>query len=176
MLHQKPLIQIAIEPPDTLVALKSIKGIGDRLAERYGEELTALVGAYRRENAIEEVVLPARQPAEKQQPKSGKSGINTRQATLELFEKGLPLDQIAQRRALTRSTIDGHMAYWVEQGAVAVDALLDEDRRQAIQRVLMQMRGRPLGDIRRATGPDVSYAEIRFAKAHLEYLAASSGD
>ena len=54
-MHQKTLVQIAVNLPDSLSALAGIKGIGKRLAEKYGAELVALVSAYRRENNILEV-------------------------------------------------------------------------------------------------------------------------
>ncbi len=50
VLPRKTLEEIAVRLPDTLVALKKIKGIGKRLAARYGPELTALVADYRRRN------------------------------------------------------------------------------------------------------------------------------
>ena len=51
VMHQKALIQIAIHLPDTPQALQKIKGIGPRLVEKYGPELTALVADYRRKQA-----------------------------------------------------------------------------------------------------------------------------
>lgn len=46
ILHQKTLVQIAVRLPRTIKSLKEIKGIGPRLAEKYGSELTALVRDY----------------------------------------------------------------------------------------------------------------------------------
>ncbi|MDR3628733.1 MAG: HRDC domain-containing protein, partial [Desulfocapsaceae bacterium] len=49
VLHQKTLVQIAVQLPDNLQELAAIKGIGKKLLEKYGAELVALVAAYRRE-------------------------------------------------------------------------------------------------------------------------------
>jgi hypothetical protein len=46
VMHQKVLAQIALNRPDSISALRKIKGIGKRLAQRYGQELTALVADY----------------------------------------------------------------------------------------------------------------------------------
>ncbi len=43
VMHQKTLVQIAVNLPDTIPALAKLKGIGKKLAEKYGEELVALV-------------------------------------------------------------------------------------------------------------------------------------
>jgi superfamily II DNA helicase RecQ len=52
ILHQKVLIQIAISLPETLPDLMKIKGIGKRLAEKYGQELVEMVSEYRERHGI----------------------------------------------------------------------------------------------------------------------------
>ena len=49
VLHQKTLIQIAVQLPGNLQELAAIKGIGKKLLEKYGTELVALVASYRLE-------------------------------------------------------------------------------------------------------------------------------
>ncbi len=48
ILHQKTLIAIAVTLPSDLTSLKQIKGIGDRTAEKYGNELVTLVSEHRK--------------------------------------------------------------------------------------------------------------------------------
>jgi DNA-binding NarL/FixJ family response regulator len=52
--------------------------------------------------------------------------VDTKQISLDLFEKGLTLAQIAETRGLVLATIESHMAHWVETGRVAIDALLSQ--------------------------------------------------
>ena len=173
VLHQKTLIQIAVHLPDTLSALKQVKGIGDRLASRYGEELVALVGAYCLQNrpaAATATASMAPGPAS-DRPKAAR--IDTKRTSLDLFEKGASPAQIAQQRELTLSTIEGHLAYFVERGQLAIDALLTTDRQSSIEAVISRMLGQPLGAIKQALGPDVSYGEIRLVQAHLKYRAGA---
>lgn len=47
IIHQKTLVQIAVRLPDTIEALRKIKGVGQRLAAKYGQELTEMVIDYR---------------------------------------------------------------------------------------------------------------------------------
>lgn len=49
ILHQRVLIQIASAQPDRPAALLSIKGIGQRLFEKYGKELLDLVASHRQQ-------------------------------------------------------------------------------------------------------------------------------
>ena len=168
VLHQKRLIQIAAILPDSLPALKGIKGIGKRLAERYGQELVAMVGLYRRQHQIE-ADNPATASLAEAPPKKPKAPrINTKQISLDLFEKGLTLAQIADARGLVRATVEGHMAHWVAMGKVEIDLLLLPEKRTAIERQLTQMQGKPFGEIKQAVGAGISYAEIRLVQAHLK--------
>jgi hypothetical protein len=174
VLHQKALIQIAVTLPDSLTALKRIKGIGKRLAERYGEELVALVDSYRREHGIETVALP--EPAAPKAKVHGKKEprTETKQISLTMFEKGLSIAQIAKERELVPSTIEGHLAHFVETGELAIERLLPADKRQRIERELARAETLSWRDIKQALGDDISYGEIKLVQAHLKHEAHSA--
>jgi len=165
VLHQKTLIQIAVNLPDTLMALQQIKGIGKRLAQRYGEELVAMVGAYRRQHKIEAVTLPVSTPSESKARNSKSPRIDTKQVSLDLFDRGLSMTQIADQRGLVLSTIEGHMAHWVEAGKVEINQLLSPEKQQTIEQELSRLQGKPFGEIKQALGADVSYGEIKLVQA-----------
>lgn len=176
VLHQKTLIQIAVHLPDTLAALQRIKGMGKRLTERYGELLVDMVAEYRREKEIETVILPRPATPEKtpaKKPKTPKA--DTKKASLELFEKGMTLAQIAEERGLVPATIEGHMAHWVEMGRVPVDALVASEKRQAIERELTRLHDKPFSAVKQALGDGFSYGEIRMVHADLKRKATSDG-
>jgi hypothetical protein len=173
ILHQRVLIQIAAGLPGNPAALKNIKGIGKRLAEKYGKELLALVASYRQKHGISEPPRPAAKASPKPGAKEGEVGaIDTRQVTYELFNKGLTVAQVARERGLVHSTIEGHLAYFVEAGRLDISRLLAKEKLEIIERQLAAMKDRPLGEIKQALGEDCSYGEIRMVQAHRKYLAA----
>jgi len=168
VLHQRTLVQIAVHLPGTLAELKRVRGIGKRLAVRYGEELTALVADYRREHGIESVDLPepARpEPREKKKPKE-----DTRKITLEAFQRGLTIPHIADERGLANATIEGHLAHFVARGELEIHDVVSEDKRRAIEEQVERTRSRSLKELREALGGDCSYGEIKLVLAHLEHL------
>jgi hypothetical protein len=165
ILHQKTLIQIVVNLPDSIDALMDIKGIGKKLTERYGEELIAMVVDYREKHHIVDVILPSKMDAPPQAP-------HTKQLSLDLFEQGLPLAQIAAERDLVLSTIEGHLTHFVAKGELAVDRLLSSEKLQAIKDKLLEMPDKKYSEVKVALGDDVSYGEIKMAQAHLHYLAA----
>ncbi len=169
VMHQKTLIQIAIYLPDSSDALKKIKGIGKQLAKRYGEELLAMVTEYRKKHDIQTVTLPDPPPAEaKPKAKPAPRG-ETKKISLELFEKGQTIAQIAETRGLVPTTIESHLAYFVETGALAIDRLVADDKRKQIEVELKRVGMTSLKEAKQALGDDASYGDINLVRAHLKW-------
>jgi uncharacterized protein YpbB len=156
--------------PDTLPGLKKIKGIGKRLAEKYGQDLVALVSAYRREHHIEEVILAA--PVQTNTPleKEGAATTDTKQISLDMLASGLTIPEIAKERGLVNSTIEGHLAFFIETGQLAIDTLLTADKQQTIRDQLAKATGPSLSEVKLALGDGTSYGEIKMVLAHLKRL------
>jgi hypothetical protein len=166
VLHHKTLVQIAIHLPDSLSALKRIRGIGKRLSERYGEQLIAMVSTYRKQHDIQEVILPTSSSADAQPEKQAAPKINTKLISLDLFEKGMSISQIAKKRELASSTIEGHLVHFVETGRLDIDQLVSPEKQKKIEKKLGQMQGKRLGEIKQAFGDEISYGEIKMMQAH----------
>jgi len=126
VLHQKTLIQIAVFLPDSLPALKAIKGIGKRLAEKYDFHPMA-------------------------------------------ESQGISIPQIAEQRGLTTQTVEGHLAFFVKTGELAIDGLLPADRLREIEERIANIQARSIKDLKIALGDDFSYGEINLMLAHLEH-------
>ncbi len=173
ILHQKTLIQIVVNLPDTEKALMKIKGIGKKLMEKYGQELVAIVADYREQNNITEVILPTvpdELPEEQKKSKETDAPkIDTKLFSLELFEQGLNISQIADKRDMVISTIEGHLAHFVARGELAIDRLLSSERRQTIEQKLLQMPNSKFSEIKLALGGDYNYGEIKLVQAHLQH-------
>ncbi|GAB6190594.1 helix-turn-helix domain-containing protein [Desulfocastanea catecholica] len=171
ILHQKTLIQIVVNLPDSIDALMDIKGIGKKLTERYGVELVAMVVDYREKHHIVDVILPSKTDAPPQAPRTN-TAADTKQLSLDLFEQGLPLARIAKERDLVLSTIEGHLTHFVAKGELAVDRLLSHEKLLAIKEKLQEMPDKKYSEVKMALGDDVSYGEIKMVQAHLHHLAA----
>ena len=172
ILPQKTLVQIAVHLPATMATLKEIKGIGKRLAAKFGPELTALVADYRQRHGIEEVALPEpAKPPPPDEPKA-KPGVkeDTKKVSLELFIGGLTIPQVAAQRGLSITTIEGHIAFFVAQGELEIGKVVADEKRRAIEKKIADMRSKPLKDLKTALGDDCSYGEIKLVLAHLEHV------
>lgn len=172
IIHQKTLIQLAVALPDTLAALKKIKGIGPQALHNYGEELVALIGEYRRDHEIVEVLLPEPAISAELVGQRGKERGDTKKVSLELFHTGLALGEIAEKRGLSLATIEGHLAFWVEEGALEIGELLAPEKLHTISKTVQTMSDKTLSEIKAALGDHYTYGEIKLTKAHLKHLLA----
>jgi hypothetical protein len=178
VLHQKTLVQIAVHLPDTLFALKKVRGIGKRLASRYGQELVAKVSEYRSKHGIKEVILP--EPSVVQESEASKADPSlkgdTKTISRKLFEKGLTIPQIAAKRGLVVSTIESHLEFFVERGELAISAVVLDQKREAIEPKIADWDGNSLKTLKESLGNDYSYGEIKLVLAHLKHLKGGETD
>ncbi|WP_020565108.1 DNA helicase RecQ [Methylosarcina fibrata] len=135
--HDATLTAMLEARPATLRQMAVLPGVGERKLEQYGEEFLAVIREYAGPGAII---------------------TETIDTTLELFQLGYSIEQIARKRMLKETTIYSHLAQGIEQGRVAMrsvielpdseirqieDALLDlpEDRKNSLKLVYERFDG-----------------------------------
>lgn len=175
VMHLKTLIQIAVNLPETANQILKIKGIGPRLAERYGDELLAMVTRYRQENNIEEVVLPLPQNSpvlteeSQDEPRKAQKG-ETFAITRSMLEEGLSIEDIMARRGLARSTIEGHLVRLLQSGRIGIEMALDDRKLRLIEEVIDGAAGAAISVLKEKLGETVSYNEIKMVLAHRDNI------
>ncbi len=174
VLHQRVLIQIVVCLPENITTLKRISGVGKKTIQNYGEELVELVLAYRKNHGINAVVLPIpEKPAKETTPTKKDAGpADTKQISLDMFNKGLTIAKIAKERGLVQNTIEGHLAFFVETGKLDVNKLLSPEKQLAIKKELAMDHNNSLSEVKNTLGDDYSYGEIRMIISFLKYLAS----
>ncbi len=174
ILHQKVIIQLAIYLPDTISDLEKIKGVGKVTAEKYGQELVAMVREYREKHKITQVVLP--KSAEIKAKDKTPPSTNTKQTSLEMFNRGLTVSEIAGERGLANSTIEGHLAFFVGKGELDISRLLSLEKQKAIAEKFNEIGEDLLAEIKNSLGDRYSYGEIKIMLAYRRFLARQSAD
>ena len=155
ILHQRVLLQIADRLPDTVQALRKIKGVGKATVKRYGAQIAAIVSDYCREHAVEPQQTAA-EPVVK-----NKTGKNTKQVSYELFLQGKSIQEIADIRGLVRGTIETHLAHFVGLGELDVNDLVAPEKVALIKQAAEEKGRESLGLIKEHLGNRCSYGEIR---------------
>ncbi len=174
VLRQQVLLHIVVCLPDNTADLRKINGVGKKTIEKYGKELVELVLAYRKKHGIENVVLPEPKKLSKENPpgKEAEPLFDTKQTSFDMFNNGLTIARIAQERGLVQSTIEGHLAFFVEQGELDINKLLSSEKQQAIEKELAADHNNSLGEVKNALGANYSYGEIKMMLACRKHPAS----
>lgn len=177
IIHRKTLVQLAVHLPDSLARLKKIKGIGQRTAEKYGDELVALVAAYRDRHGVGEVALPRPATDDADQAAPGKTEkLPSHLVSLRLLEEGLDAAQIAARRGVSLTTVEGHLAQCVLCGAAQIKRLLPPPRLEELTGLVAPHAGKTLGELKRELGDRAAWGELKLLLAERRRQAAASED
>jgi len=168
ILYQRVLIQIVVFLPETKKDLLKIPGVGKKTIENYGKEIVKHVRAYRKKKGIKVVDLPELKAVP---TKAGSTG-NTRAISLNMFNEGKSIAEIAKERGLVKATIESHLIFFVEEGLLSIDELLSSEQQKAIARELEAGDESTLGAVKERLGEEYTYSQIRMMSSHLNYLVS----
>ncbi len=161
------LVEMAMYLPHTDDELKQISGFGDYKVARYGDEFLTAILRYARMHGLESK-MGVKKPKRETKPKATKTELTgTIEATYQLYKEGRDIDDIAQERRLSRSTIESHLAALVSAGKLEVTKVVSPQKLKTIVATIQAMGQvvalKPIKDL---LGDEYSYVEIRLA---LEY-------
>lgn len=160
IIRQTTLLEISQEIPATPLELKLIKGMGGKKMQQFGKELLEMAIAYRREKGMD---VPF--GAEKE---AAKASMDTKEISLDLFKNGKTVQEIADRRDMAVSTIEGHLAHFVRLGELPLNGLLSDEKIETISAFFAKNGICPAGQARTILGNNCSFSEIRFVMNFLE--------
>lgn len=105
--------------------------------------------------------------AKTEKPKKGES----HRISLEMFQKGKSMQEIAAERNFSISTIEGHLCSFLETGEVLIGQLVDPETQKKITAVIDEIGLLSLKTIKERLDDSVSYGQI---KAVLEFYKISN--
>jgi uncharacterized protein YpbB len=85
-----------------------------------------------------------------------------------LVKEGLDLDQIVEKRGLKQSTIEGHFAKGIEEGAISIEKVLDKDTHKSIHSAISDNKALSMNEIYVWLDRKYSYGQIRMVFAQLK--------
>ena len=110
-----------------------------------------------------------RKPKAPKAPKEVKP--KTWEVSFQLYQQGMKPDLIAKSRALTLSTVIGHLVRYVESGEASFDDLVPVEHQQTIERIVHKI-GFDNGStaIKTLCPPDITYDEIRLVLQRMQNI------
>ncbi len=164
ILPQKTMVTLANFVPQSLRALKQVKGMGTKKSEKYGEELLEIIISFCTKENIEPPDLTL---TEKKQEKKVKE--ETKKISYDLFREGKTVSQIAEERGLSTNTIEGHLAYYVGTGEIPIDKFVSPEITDLIAGQFEGTEDFKSGPVKAALGDKVSWGDIKFVINHLAF-------
>jgi hypothetical protein len=161
VLISESLRLLVLTLPTTQNAIRKIHGIARKRLDRYGKDIEAIIRQYCEANQIS----PERAP-DGSQPKP-ELGSSTKQISLMMFQEGKTVEQIAKERGLTASTIQGHLAYYVEENQLDIHRLLDKAKLEEIEQFYSANPIATLTEAKAHFGSKFDYGELRLAISYL---------
>ncbi len=142
--------------------LLSINGVGEKKLEKYGEKFLREIDKWHTENPnakkaeLKTIVLPKKKVAPGE----------TFRVTLDMFNEGKSIEEIAKERELSESTIEGHLAKLIEEGEeIDHNRILSPDKKELVYDLANSLKTERLKEIVEAADGKVSYGEVRIALA-----------
>ena len=163
VLSDATLVELATYLPHTPEEFHKISGFGELKIQKYAKPFGDVVLAYCKDKHLKSRVhlkVPKRQRRERPERET-----ETKQQSFELFQQGNPIEKIADLRGLSPTTIEGHLAFYVQQGKIDLDQLVEPSKIQTIREAIKKTGGVALTPIKESLGDAFSFGEIRFVMA-----------
>ncbi|MBP9110224.1 MAG: DNA helicase RecQ [Pyrinomonadaceae bacterium] len=167
------LVEMATYLPQSDWDMRKISGVGDLKFDKYGADFLNEIRNYCSRNGLAtRINLRAPKRERKQRTKRDASSRDTFRTTVDLFQEGMSMEQIAKERGLGLSTVEGHLARFVGSGEIALEQLVPVDKIENIRKAITEHGAEGMiGPVKSALGDDYSYGEIRAVRAAIEATA-----
>ena len=149
--------------PQTLSDLGKISGFGKVKLKQFGNEFIGIIQNYCELNNLKSVVIaePIKR-ARKTKVKTDKP--DTKKISFDIYKEGKKISEIATERGLSVTTIENHIAFFVESGEIDINDLVDEEKQLSITDTIKKTGTEYLQKIKEQL-PEISYAELKWVIA-----------
>jgi ATP-dependent DNA helicase RecQ len=147
--------------PQTLTQFGKLSGVGSHKLNQYGERFVAEIKAYCQEQGQQIRTDPANSTIA-----TAVFPSDTQLLTLQLHRQGLSVEEIAQKRGFTCSTVIAHLIELIDKNQpVDLNQLVIPVRQQLIVKAIQTVGTASLKSIYEHLGQSYSYDEIRLVRA-----------
>jgi ATP-dependent DNA helicase RecQ len=166
------LAEMAAYLPQLESEMRKISGVGDLKFEKYGAAFSRVIREYCVKNGlVSRMDLKRSNGTRRQRAKRDIGSKDTFRTTLDMFRDGRSINDIASERGLQPSTVESHLARFVESGEVRLDELVPIEKIETIREAVIKFKDQnALSPIKEFLGDNYTYGEIRAV------LAAIAGE
>jgi len=167
--------EMATYLPQTLDEIVKINGFGQAKAKQYGYSFLKLINEYCAEHNLSSSVN-SKQPKKERKEKTAKEEKeDTKAISYKLHKEGNSIADIARLRNLAVSTIESHLAFYIQRGIISVNELVKTEKLILIEPHLESFESGSIAPIKEKLGDAVSFGEIRMVLASKEWKKMQEG-
>lgn len=155
------LLELATYLPQNTDELRKISGFGEVKLAKYGEVFLNAVVAYCEDRKLTSKIFEKISKRERKSKPERRIESGTRAVSFELFKQGKTIAEIAAVRSLSASTIESHLAFYVQEGKLNIADLVSAEKISRITEAVRQHGQFPIFPLKEVLGESVSYGEIR---------------
>lgn len=160
------LKELNIYLPQNITEMALIKGMGNYTLGKYGEAFLPQLIEFATINNLQSNIQAKKSSAKKKEKKEIR--IDTKTQRLDLFRGGKSVSEIAVMRNFAVSTIEGHLAHFVQAGVLDVYQFVTEEKYLLISKAIEEGMERGYTAVKNILGQEINYSEIRFVFNDLE--------
>ncbi len=162
------LVELATYLPLTNSDLGKISGFGYIKLQKYGNYFLDVIIAYCRNYNLKTNIHSKVVKQRTKKVGSNDKATETKRTSLQLFQSGRDIDEIAAMRELKRSTIEEHLGYFVFSGEIAINEIVSENKIAVITQAIEENKNSlAIAPVKKKLGDAYSYGEIT---AVMQYL------
>ena len=155
--------------PQNLDELTKINGFGQAKTKQYGHAFLEVILDYCAEHNLSSLIQ-TKQPKKERKPKTEKADKeDTKSISYNLHKEGNSIAEIATIRDLSVSTIESHLAFYIQRGIISVNELVKTEKLVLIEPYLENFEGDSITPIKQQLGDAVSFGEIKMVLASKEW-------
>ena len=164
------LVELATYLPLTKSDLAKISGFGDIKLAKYGDSFLDAIIDYCVANNLS-TKINSKAPKRVKQSSSKEKTTDTKKASLQLFQLGRSIPEIAAERNLSATTIETHLAHFVFTGEINVNEIVRKEKMQAIINAVEKNNNlHELSPVKLELGDAYSYGEIRAVMSYMRRM------
>ncbi|MEK6590367.1 MAG: DNA helicase RecQ [Nitrospinota bacterium] len=162
------LKEMATYYPNDSLSLSNISGVGEKKLQKYGDIFLNTVTEYCKAKGIKPKKSIPKWPIPIHKSLSKELKTSTLRMTLEFCNKGMTLEEMAEKRGLTVSTIASHIEKLILSGEdISIDRFVRGEKQEIITKAIGNHGATTLKPIKEILGDDFSYEEIRLVRAKM---------
>ena len=159
---------MAQQRPQSLTHFGQIPGVVKSKLEAYFTIFTSEIRAYCEQHNLAMELIP--EDGTKKEIRAAAEPVAqssaTRLVTLEMYQKGMSIEEIARERNLKLGTIMSHIGELIEQGEIVdFERVMRPERYEVIVKAWQQVEGEALKPVKELLGEEYSYDEIRLVRS-----------